>query len=99
MRKSSIFLLLLLISFLCHSLATLSFANDTDLYMSSGEGVEPNILIMFDNSGSMNDEVQAYYYDPAVLYPPWSSLRRTRIRSIIKRHQEIGTFSPIRFRM
>ena len=38
--------------------------------MSSGEGVEPNILIMFDNSGSMNDEVQAYYYDPSVLYPP-----------------------------
>jgi type IV pilus assembly protein PilY1 len=69
-RKSNIFLVLLLISFLCHGLASLSFANDTDLYMASGEGVEPNILIMFDNSGSMNDEVQAYYYDPAVLYSP-----------------------------
>ncbi|RPJ04383.1 MAG: VWA domain-containing protein, partial [Deltaproteobacteria bacterium] len=44
------------------------FANDTDLYMASGQGVEPNILIMFDNSGSMNEEVQAYFYDPAVLY-------------------------------
>ena len=70
MKKSNIFLLLVLISFSCHSLAALAFANDTDLYMSSGEGVEPNILIMFDNSGSMNDEVQAYYYDPSVLYPP-----------------------------
>lgn len=70
MRKSNIFLILLLISFLCLSLAALSSANDTDLYMSSGEGVEPNILIMFDNSGSMNDEVQAYYYAPSVLYPP-----------------------------
>lgn len=69
MRKSNIFLILLLISFLGHSLAALSFANDTDLYMSSGEGVEPNILIMFDNSGSMNDEVQAYFYDPSTLYP------------------------------
>ena len=69
MRKSNIFLILLLISFLGHGLAALSSANDTDLYMSSGEGVEPNILIMFDNSGSMNDEVQAYYYDRSVLYP------------------------------
>ena len=47
-----------------------SFAHDTDLYMSSGEGVEPNILVIFDNSGSMNDEVQAYFYDPAVIYDP-----------------------------
>ena len=46
------------------------FGHDTDLYMSSGEGVEPNILIIFDNSGSMNDEVQAYFYDPGVTYDP-----------------------------
>jgi type IV pilus assembly protein PilY1 len=70
MRRSYIFILLVLNSFLGLSFAGLSLANDTDLYMASGEGVEPNILIVFDNSGSMNDEVQAYYYDPAVLYPP-----------------------------
>jgi len=47
-----------------------SFAHDTDLYMSSGEGVEPNILIMFDNSGSMNEEVATRNYDPAITYDP-----------------------------
>ncbi len=47
-----------------------SFAHDTDLYTASGAGVEPNILIMFDNSGSMNGTVRAYYYDPLTLYDP-----------------------------
>lgn len=56
--------------FLCLLSAVPCFAHDTDLYMSSGEGVEPNILIIFDNSGSMNDEVQAYFYDPGVTYDP-----------------------------
>jgi type IV pilus assembly protein PilY1 len=45
-----------------------SFAHDTDLYMSSGEGVEPNILIIFDNSGSMDEEVPTRSYDPAFPY-------------------------------
>jgi type IV pilus assembly protein PilY1 len=42
-----------------------AFANDTDLYLSSGQGVEPNILIIFDNSGSMAENVPApaYYND------------------------------------
>jgi type IV pilus assembly protein PilY1 len=47
-----------------------SSAHDTDLYTSSGEGVEPNVLVIFDNSGSMNEEVQAYFYDPTVTYDP-----------------------------
>jgi type IV pilus assembly protein PilY1 len=47
-----------------------SFSHDTDLYMASGEGVEPNILIIFDNSGSMNDQVQTRYYDPTITYDP-----------------------------
>jgi type IV pilus assembly protein PilY1 len=45
------------------------YSHDTDLYMASGEGVEPNVLIIFDNSGSMNDEVQAYFYSAATTYP------------------------------
>ena len=57
-----------LVSFLLLFIPAGALAHDTDLYMSSGQGVEPNILIMFDNSGSMNDTVQAYFYDPAVLY-------------------------------
>jgi type IV pilus assembly protein PilY1 len=62
--------LLLLFSLLHLFLPLTSFARDTDLYMASGEGVEPNILIIFDNSGSMNDEVQTRYYDPAITYDP-----------------------------
>jgi type IV pilus assembly protein PilY1 len=56
--------------FLCIYQISISFAHDTDLYMASGEGVEPNILIIFDNSGSMNDLVQTRWYDPATTYDP-----------------------------
>ena len=63
----SLFLLILLF---CLPISMTSFARDTDLYMASGEGVEPNILIIFDNSGSMNDEIQTRYYDPAITYDP-----------------------------
>jgi type IV pilus assembly protein PilY1 len=38
--------------------------------MASGQGVEANILIIFDNSGSMNDQIQAYFYDPLTTYDP-----------------------------
>ena len=62
--------LLLIISFLFLILIGNSFAHDTDLYTASGAGVEPNILIMFDNSGSMAGTVRAYFYDPATLYDP-----------------------------
>ena len=51
-------------------LATNSSANDTDLYMASGQGVEANVLIIFDNSGSMNDLIQAYFYDRSITYDP-----------------------------
>jgi type IV pilus assembly protein PilY1 len=47
-----------------------SFAHDIDLYMASGQGVEGNVLIIFDNSGSMNDDIQAYFYDPSTTYDP-----------------------------
>jgi len=60
---SALILLLLLLS-------GVAFSNDTDLYTASGEGVEPNILIIFDNSGSMNEEVQYYFYDPTITYTP-----------------------------
>lgn len=61
---------LLLIPILSLLITLTSFAHDTDLYMASGEGVEPNILIIFDNSGSMNDLIQAYFYNSATLYDP-----------------------------
>jgi type IV pilus assembly protein PilY1 len=68
--KNSIKVSFILVSFLCFLIPVSPHAKDTDLYMASGEGVEPNILIIFDNSGSMNDEVATRYYDPAVTYDP-----------------------------
>jgi type IV pilus assembly protein PilY1 len=43
---------------------------DTDLYVGGGTGVPPNILIIFDTSGSMGDTVNTgCQYDPSVMYP------------------------------
>jgi len=61
--------ILFLITFLYLFFPILSFAKDTDIYMASGEGVQPNILIIFDNSGSMNDEIPTRQYDKTVTYP------------------------------
>ena len=44
-------------------------ADDTDLYVAGIDNVEPNCLIIFDNSGSMNEEMPAPAYDPAYSYP------------------------------
>jgi type IV pilus assembly protein PilY1 len=63
-------ILFVLLSPLYLLLAVTCFANDIDLYMASGQGVEANLLIMFDNSGSMNDEIQSYFYDPSTTYDP-----------------------------
>jgi hypothetical protein len=52
----------------CLFTALTSFAHDTDLYTTTGE-VEPNILFILDNSGSMLGVIQGYFYDPAVTYP------------------------------
>jgi hypothetical protein len=42
---------------------------DVEIYTNNGEGVEPNVLIIFDNSGSMNQEIQVAFYDPLITYP------------------------------
>jgi type IV pilus assembly protein PilY1 len=63
-------LLLLIIPFLFLLFPMVSFAKDTDIYMASGEGVEPNILILFDNSRSMRlDSIETSTYDPNHVYP------------------------------
>ena len=52
-------------------LAANSFALDTDLYVGTDSEVKSNILIIFDTSGSMNDQVPTgNTYDPFVNYPP-----------------------------
>ena len=44
-------------------------ADDTDLYMADVDDVQPNCLIIFDNSGSMNNEMPSVEYDPTYTYP------------------------------
>jgi len=46
-----------------------AFALDTDLYVVSGTEIPPNVLIMFDNSASMNDKISGAQYDPLTTYP------------------------------
>jgi len=70
MKSKRILFVLLTPLYLLLFLSVTSFASDIDLYMASGEGVEANVLIMFDNSGSMNDEIQSYFYDPSITYDP-----------------------------
>jgi len=52
--KSKIFFLLV---FFLSLFPLNSYAHDTDIYLASGQGVQPNILIIFDNSGSMDNYV------------------------------------------
>ncbi len=49
--------------------ASLLVADDTDLYVAGVDQVPPNCLIMFDNSGSMNNEMPSVEYDPTSIYP------------------------------
>jgi type IV pilus assembly protein PilY1 len=44
-------------------------ADDTEIYTNQNGGVEPNVLIIFDNSGSMNDTMPHATYDPPTTYP------------------------------
>lgn len=47
-----------------------AYADDTEIYGLTTSQIKPNVLIIFDNSGSMNDEVRsAIGYDPSVTYP------------------------------
>jgi type IV pilus assembly protein PilY1 len=46
-----------------------AYGMDTDLYVLTNADVAPNVLIMFDNSGSMNDPMTGQLYDPSITYP------------------------------
>jgi type IV pilus assembly protein PilY1 len=63
--KKSLYLLVLLIILSPFGRA---LALDTDLYVVTSDEVQPNILIIFDNSGSMNDYIPGVPYDPNVTY-------------------------------
>ena len=61
----SLFIFLQFLLFAAHS-----FAADTDLYVGNSSSICPNLLIIFDTSGSMDDQVSTgNIYDHAVTYP------------------------------
>jgi len=60
------YILLLFVLFLASSV----FADDIDIYGVSSISVKPNVLIVFDNSGSMaTKDVRSDVYDPTTTYP------------------------------
>ncbi len=62
--KSYIFLIFTLVVMLSFN----TLADDTDIYKKTSAQLNPNILIIFDSSGSMEDEVKSKY-DKDVIYP------------------------------
>ncbi len=46
-----------------------ALSHDTDIYTATDGVVQPNLLIMFDNSGSMNDLATGEPYVPGTTYP------------------------------
>ena len=61
--------LLFVLSFVLVFPLSQALALDTDLYAVTGTDVPPNVLIMFDNSISMNELVSGVLYDPNTTYP------------------------------
>src|SRR4030043_1752341 len=68
MKKKNLIALFL---FLC-LLTGPSFALDTDLYVLSGVNIPPNVLIILDNSASMDEVSAGQIYDPAIDYSLYS---------------------------
>ena len=72
------FKLLFLVLFLCLFFTLNTYAADTDLYVGSESTIEPNILIIFDNSGSMAFSptwTSFCEYDPSYSYPQPTQLQ------------------------
>jgi type IV pilus assembly protein PilY1 len=61
--------LLFILSFVLVFPLSQASALDTDLYAVTSADVPPNVLIMFDNSISMNELTSGILYDPSVTYP------------------------------
>jgi len=61
--------LLFILSFVLVFPLSQASALDTDLYAVTSTEVPPNIMIMFDNSISMNETVSGVLYDPNTTYP------------------------------
>ncbi len=61
--------LIILVAFLCLLAPVATMADDTEIYGVSGVTLEPNVMIIMDNSGSMQDkDVPGEPYDPSIDY-------------------------------
>ena len=49
-----------ILSLLCLNLSS-ARADDSDIF---GENIEPNVLLLFDSSGSMDSNIDSTIYDP-----------------------------------
>jgi type IV pilus assembly protein PilY1 len=67
----TIFLGLMIFSML-FAVLPFCYALDTDLYVLSGANIPPNVLIILDNSASMEDVIAGQIYDPAIDYSAYS---------------------------
>lgn len=92
----SVRILFLFVPFLCLVFAANSFAADTDLYVGGGSGVKPNILIIFDTSGSMNDQVNTgNQYDAGYTYPADPN-HTDIIPTVVYQKNSNGSWFPLR---
>ena len=65
MKRSLLFALAMILI-----LSSQLWADDTEIYGAASISITPNILIIFDTSGSMSwDDIPGEYYNPATTYP------------------------------
>src|SRR3989304_2560677 len=66
------------------------YPGDTVVYGASTQSIEPNVLIILDNSGSMDETIVAGDpYDPDTVYPPGNG-GQGEARATIKGDQRGG---------
>src|SRR5262245_57439721 len=67
--------LVLISTFLSLQVHPAVFADDSDIF---GANIQPNVLILFDSSGSMNDDITSQAYAFATTYPVVNLCGRNR---------------------
>jgi len=66
------FALVILLIFLFLAPSRISYSLDTDLYVLSGVNIPPNVLIILDNSASMDEVSSGQIYDPNIDYSQYN---------------------------
>lgn len=67
--KKTISLSVLFFAFIAH--ITYLYAEDIEIYQGGNAGVRPNVMMLMDTSGSMNEKIsiEGTFYDPTEVYP------------------------------